>query len=155
MAKLFAEDPAAASARVQSAAIVAQAMEGATSPTMGRARAILALRAASAVTLSDDLLGRFGDDADQQVLCVIEEPSRSLDDIAAKLAILTRIQCEGMAVLGGDLPAMQSAFLIATTLADAVVLRAGPIALPEGATEQATAPEAVAWWRQLSAEMNL
>jgi hypothetical protein len=80
-----------------------------------------------------------------------EAPANSVTDVACKLAVLVREM-----VTGRDGSPFASVYfaLVASSLADLVLLRAGPIVLPAGVELPITTAENVRRWRDVAASFT-
>lgn len=146
----FERCPAEAVREAQIRAITDAAEAGAASGLMdGLGRAALAVSAAAYVTGDQDLMDALGDVHCERLARIVDTPSRSWDDLTIKLATLVRLQCDLARDDSGALDRLEIG-LAASVLADAVLLRGGPIAWPDGATEAATSPGAIAHWRRVA-----
>ena len=138
----FGTDPADAAR----AALVERVRELAAAPAAGRpvealAREMTALHQLGCVTPDEAVRSDASDGATASLRMLSAIPAASAEDVALKLALVLRDSAKNE--LDGALPGPVARFaLLAGALADLLMLRSGPIALPAEAAAPVIVPHA-------------
>lgn len=149
----FERDPERAAMQTQIRAIAAAARDGALSLMEEKGRATAAFYGAASETHDSDMVAAFLDENLTATRRVADQPALDMDALVTKLAVLVSLGRVNFLFEKDEVGEVAGA-LAASALADAVLLRAGSIDLPEFVLVPARTPAEIAHWRGVAAALS-